>query len=99
MIARKYEIDMSKGSILKNMIMFAVPLMLSNILQHLYNAADQIVVGRWAGEKCLAAVGATGSITNLLTSLFLLLWHPLPYRYLFHTPAFHQDIFLLTYPH
>ena len=71
MIARKYEIDMSKGSILKNMIMFAVPLMLSNILQHLYNAADQIVVGRWAGEKCLAAVGATGSITNLLTNLFI----------------------------
>ena len=67
----RYEIDMTKGSILKNMIAFAIPLMLTNILQLLYNAADQIVVGRWAGPHCLAAVGATGSFTVVLTNLFI----------------------------
>ena len=43
------------------MIAFAIPLMLTNILQLLYNAAEQIVVGRWSGPHCLAAVGATSS--------------------------------------
>ena len=71
MVARKYEIDMSKGSILKNMLMFAFPLMLSNILQLLYNAADQIVVGRWGSENSLAAVGSTSTLTILLTNLFI----------------------------
>ena len=52
-MARRYEIDMSKGSILKNMILFAIPLMLSNILQLLYNAADTIVVGQWGGPFLL----------------------------------------------
>ena len=71
MVARRYEIDMSKGSIIKNMLLFAFPLMLTNILQLLYNAADQIVVGRWGGEKCLAAVGATSTLTILLINLFV----------------------------
>ena len=71
MVARKYEIDMSKGSILKNMLFFAFPLMLSNILQLLYNAADTIVVGRWGGPDCLAAVGATGTLTTLLVNVFV----------------------------
>lgn len=71
MVARRYEIDMSKGSILKNMLLFAIPLMLSNILQLLYNAADTIVVGRWGGPDSLAAVGATSTLTVLLTNLFI----------------------------
>ncbi len=71
MAAVRYEIDMTKGSILKNMLRFALPLMLTNIMQLLYNAADQIVVGRWAGPHCLAAVGATSSFTVLLTNLFI----------------------------
>lgn len=71
MAGRRYEIDMSKGSILKNMIMFAIPLMLSNILQLLYNAADSIVVGRWGGPACLAAVGSTGTVTGLLVNFFV----------------------------
>lgn len=71
MPGRRYEIDMSKGSILKNMLMFAFPLMLTTILQLLYNAADTIVVGRWGGPNSLAAVGATGSLTVLLTNLFI----------------------------
>lgn len=68
---RRYEIDMSKGSILKNMILFAIPLMLSNILQLLYNAADTIVVGQWGGPECLAAVGSTGTVTGLLINFFV----------------------------
>ncbi len=71
MAAGRYEIDMSKGSILKNMLSFAIPLMLSNILQLLYNAADVIVVGRWGGQSSLAAVGATSSLIHLLTNLFI----------------------------
>lgn len=71
MVAKKYEIDMSKGSIFKNMIAFAIPLMFTNILQLLYNAADTIVVGRWGGPECLAAVGATGTLTNLMICLFV----------------------------
>lgn len=71
MTVRKYEIDMSQGSILKNIMLFALPLMLSNILQLLYNAADIVVVGRWAGSEALSAVGATSTLTGLLTNLFI----------------------------
>ena len=71
MSTKRYEIDMTQGSILKNMIRFAIPLMLTNLLQQFYNAADTIIVGRWAGYDALAAVGATSSLTNLLISLFV----------------------------
>ena len=71
MATKRYEIDMTQGSILKNMIRFAIPLMLTNLLQQFYNAADTIIVGRWAGYDALAAVGATSSLTNLLISLFI----------------------------
>ncbi len=70
-MARKYEIDMTQGSILKNLIVFAIPLMLSSILQLLYNAADTVVVGRWAGTQALSAVGSTSSLSSLLTNLFI----------------------------
>lgn len=68
---KKYEIDMCNGPILKKMLLFAFPLMLSGILQLLFNAADTIVVGRFAGDNSLAAVGSNGSIINLLTNLFI----------------------------
>ncbi|MBE6113523.1 MAG: MATE family efflux transporter [Erysipelotrichaceae bacterium] len=63
-------VDMINGSLLKNTIIFAVPLMLTQFLSILFNAADTIVVGKFAGEIALAAVGATGSLCFLLTSLF-----------------------------
>lgn len=66
-----YEIDMCNGPILKKMIMFAVPLMCSSILQLLFNAADVVVVGRFAGDNSLAAVGSTTALINLLTNLFV----------------------------
>ncbi len=68
---REYKIDMCEGSISKKMLLFAVPLMLSGILQLLFNAADIVVVGNFAGDKSLAAVGATSSVINLLTNLFI----------------------------
>ena len=71
MNSKKYEIDMTEGSLLKSLIKYAVPLILSGVLQLFYNAADVIVVGRFAGRESLAAVGSTSSITNLIVNLFL----------------------------
>ena len=68
---KKYEMDMCSGSILKKMLIFAVPLMCSGVLQLLFNAADIVVVGQFAGSNSLAAVGANTSLINLLTNLFL----------------------------
>ncbi len=67
----KHEIDMTSGSVLKKMLLFSFPLMGSSILQLLFNAADIIVIGRFAGDNSLAAVGATASLINLLVNLFV----------------------------
>lgn len=67
----KYEMDMCSGSILGKMLLFALPLMCSSILQLLFNAADVIVVGRYAGDNSLAAVGSTTSLINLMTTFFM----------------------------
>ena len=68
---KSYEMDMIHGPLLGNVLLYAFPLMLSGILQLLFNAADVIVVGRFAGPQALAAVGSTGSLTGLLTNLFI----------------------------
>ena len=68
---RQYEMDMTSGSIARKMLRFALPLMASSILQLLFNAADIVVVGRFAGDNSLAAVGSTSSLINLLTNLFV----------------------------
>ncbi len=69
--ARSYEIDMCSGPLFSKIIVYAVPLMLSGILQLLFNAADIVVVGRFAGSDSLAAVGSTSSLINLLINLFI----------------------------
>lgn len=66
----KYEINMSQGPLLMNVIKFAIPLVLSNLLQVFYNAADVIVVGRWAGNNALASVGSTSSLFSLMVNFF-----------------------------
>jgi len=66
-----FEIDMCNGPLLGKMLLFTIPLILSGVLQLLFNAADIIVVGRFAGKEALAAVGSTGSLTNLLVNLFI----------------------------
>jgi putative MATE family efflux protein len=57
--------------LLKQIVLFALPIMAMNILQLLFNAADMIIVGRYSGSHALAAVGATGSLINLLVNLFM----------------------------
>lgn len=69
--AKKYEMDMCNGPLLSKIFMFSLPLMLSGILQLLFNAADMIVVGRWVGSDALAAVGSTGSLVNLIVNVFI----------------------------
>ena len=66
-----YEIDMINGPILMPILKFTLPLMLSGILQLLFNAADVIVVGKFAGDEALAAVGSTGALTSLIINLFM----------------------------
>ena len=66
-----YEIDMVNGPLFGKIVRFAIPLMLSGILQLFFNAADIVVVGRFAGSQALAAVGSTGSLINLLINLFV----------------------------
>ena len=66
-----YELDMTTGALLPKMLRFALPLMLSSVLQLLFNAADVAVVGQYAGDDSLAAVGSTSALINLLTNLFL----------------------------
>ncbi len=68
---KSYEIDMCHGPLLGKIFLFSIPLMLSGILQLLFNAADVVVVGRFAGSQSLAAVGSTGSLINLLINVFI----------------------------
>ena len=69
--SRRYEMDMTKGPLLPEILIFSGPLILTGILQLLYNAADIVVVGRFAGAASLAAVGSTGSLINLIINVFM----------------------------
>lgn len=66
-----YEINMTEGPLLGKLIQFSIPLALSGILQLLFNAADIVVVGRFAGSHALAAVGSTGALNMLIVNLFM----------------------------
>lgn len=70
-MAKSYEIDMCSGPLVPKIIQFAVPLMLSGILQLLFNAADIVVVGQFTGHTAMAAVGSTTSLNNLIVNIFL----------------------------
>lgn len=69
-ISSKNQINMTEGGIFIKLLQFSIPLIFSSVLQLLFNAADVIVVGRFAGDNSLAAVGSTGSLINLLVNLF-----------------------------
>ncbi len=68
---KTYEMDMCNGPLFGKLLIFALPLMLSGILQLLFNAADIVVVGRFAGSHALAAVGSTGALINLFVNVFI----------------------------
>ena len=68
---KSYEMNMCEGPLAGKMLIFTIPLMFSGILQLLFNAADTIVVGRYAGAQALAAVGSTSSLINLLVNMFM----------------------------
>lgn len=68
---KSHEMDMCNGPIFAKIVRFAIPLAISSILQLLFNAADVIVVGNFAGTVALAAVGSTGAVTNLTVTLFI----------------------------
>lgn len=70
-MSKQYQMDMCSGSVLKKLLLFSLPLMASGVLQLLFNAADVIVVGQFAGDNSMGAVGSTSSLINLFTNLFV----------------------------
>lgn len=70
-VENKYEMDMCSGALLPKILLYSLPLILSGILQLLFNAADVVVVGRFAGNDALAAVGSTSALINLLVNVFI----------------------------
>ena len=70
-MTKNYEIDMCHGPLLKKICLFAIPLICTTTLQLLFNTADIIVVGRFAGDNSLAAVGSNNAIIKLMLNLFL----------------------------
>ncbi len=69
--SKRYEMNMTQGALLPKVLMFSLPLIASGVLQLLFNAADMVVVGRFAGKEYLAAVGSTGSLINLMVNVFI----------------------------
>ncbi|MFA7637127.1 MAG: MATE family efflux transporter [Monoglobales bacterium] len=67
----KKVVDMTNGPLFSKIVVFVIPLLFSNLLQRLYNMADMLVVGKFAGSNSLAAVGATGSFVNLILNILL----------------------------
>lgn len=66
----KYSLDMTAGSIPQLLLRFAIPLLIGNIFQQMYNLADSVVVGNFVGKEALAAVGSTTPICNTMVNFF-----------------------------
>ena len=71
MAAPKRNIDMTQGNIATQIMLFAVPLLIGDILQQLYNTCDSMIVGNFLGKQALASVGSTGTVVNILVGLFI----------------------------
>ena len=70
-LKKKNTINMTEGPFLRKILVFAIPLVLTGILQLIYNTADTVIVGRFAGKESLAAVGATASLSHLILNVFM----------------------------
>lgn len=70
-MSKKLEVDMTRGPIFKKIIVFSIPLICSNVLQILFNAADILVLGIFVSDGAVAAVGSTGALINLIVGLFV----------------------------
>lgn len=68
---RSNEINMTEGALLGKLLLFTLPIIGTNVLQALFNTVDMIVVGKYEGDIALGAVGTTGSLISLITSLFI----------------------------
>ena len=66
-----WNVKLTEGSIFKNLIVFALPMMIGNFLQQIYNIADTVIVGRFVSSSALAAVGAAYTLMTFLTSLII----------------------------
>ncbi len=73
LLVKRNEMDMTTGPLMGKLVAYAVPVVITGILQLLFNAADVIVVGRYAGRTALAAVGSTTSLINLIVNLFMMI--------------------------
>lgn len=67
--------DLSKGSVVKSMLLFAIPMILGDLLQQCYNIADTLIVGQFLGEKALAAVGSSFTLMTFITSIYSWIVH------------------------
>ena len=63
--------DLTKGNIIKSLLLFALPMILGNLLQQLYNITDSVIVGQFVGAQALAAVGAAYALMTFLTSVII----------------------------
>ena len=63
--------SMIQGPLFSSIVLYTIPIILTSVLQLLFNAADLVIVGRFCGSVSVAAVGATGAITNLIVNLFI----------------------------
>lgn len=71
LVMSKSKIDMTKGSIMKNVLLFAIPIVIGNILQQLYTTVDTLVIGNYCGHESLAAVGTSAQPVEVLLCIFL----------------------------
>ena len=85
------EKDLTKGPILKTLLLFALPMILGNLLQQIYNITDTIIVGRVLGSGALAAVGSTYTLMTFLTSVMIGLCMGCGALFSMHYGAGHQD--------
>jgi len=68
---KKYDVDMTSGSIIRHLVLFSLPLLAGNVFQQLYNMVDTWVVGNYVSNEAFSAVGSVGPIVNMLIGFFM----------------------------